>query len=558
MAVISRIRAWRNPGFTEGGPKAPRVGHSLPNPDIDLSVDVHPSADRMFSELRLPVSFDEWRSICYLQITYEWTNESSTIYCGWVDGIDCISDSDSAAVTAVKWHVDEWGTWIGTAVLGYGHRLRRPASSSTSEPIQGYTPRYWTVSGTTDAVPLKTVAYSGGDYPVWWALVAYSAPSESVPATDKIIYFASWPLSEGPLYCRSGTTTGGFISSAYLFKGFWDEYLGIDPAAIYGAWILPCPPMGYRFTGTGTSADPIILDTLTGWELTSKSGSPSASLVANFYRTSGGGGGNAIYKNVFPIIETRTYAATPTERNPVKILGFDGSPVLELPTNLAVSSYEYRVIASATECYIGLRFHGINSKAEGLEATIPAMSLDLTENAWSSYVYSGQRQYDKDARYNESMKKGVESITSGVVGGALMGGLGPAGAVAGAAMGGLGGAVGAAVEFGWYNEASQDAKDKMMAKQSAGIIISGSPWDAVYYGGTVRFARMAMDNYSSTRITNERNQVGVKVDEYVTDNSSVKSSTGFYQIVNLEVNGNVPNSAKRFIANRFAQGVILI
>jgi hypothetical protein len=50
MSAITRIRAWSNPGFTEGGPEAPHYGFTLPSPSEDLrNLDYEPSASRIFS-----------------------------------------------------------------------------------------------------------------------------------------------------------------------------------------------------------------------------------------------------------------------------------------------------------------------------------------------------------------------------------------------------------------------------------------------------------------------------------------------------------------------------
>lgn len=541
MAVISRIQAWRNPGFMEGGPRAPRVGHSLPNPDIDLSVDVHPSADRMFSELRLPVPFDEWRNICYLRITYEWTNETSTVYCGWVDSVECISDSDSAAVTAVKWHVDEWGTWIGTAVLGYGHRLRRPYTNEATTPIQSYERKFWTKGTTIDLIP----KYNLDGQRTWWVLLAAGVTVNQ----EKIVQYFTWPIAKDNhtyiIQPGAGQSGSSCPQYQYVIAGAWDEMLGLDPAAVYGVWILPCPPMAASELQTNGN---VIWTTSSVWQY-KKVADGSAFISQNY---------PASYAALFAESSTVMTSKTATQLKPLKVTGFSGEILGEVPIGMSVSNYKYRTVASATECYIEIRLDDWYSKAIGTAFTVPALPLDLTQNAWSSYQYSGQREYDITSRKNETYKRGIEDTVSGAAQGALIGGFGGLGAGAGAAAGAISGVTKFYSEYLYFNEAAQSASDKLAASQTAGILISGGAFDAMEHGHDIALSEFSMDSYSNTRATNERSQIGVKVDEYISDNSSVKSSTGFYQIVNLEVGGSIPNSAKRYIANRFAQGVILI
>ena len=128
----------------------------------------------------------------------------------------------------------------------------------------------------------------------------------------------------------------------------------------------------------------------------------------------------------------------------------------------------------------------------------------------------------------------------------------------GEAPGAISGGVSLATDFLWYNQAAQGAKDKLAASQTPGILISGGALDAVEHGYDIAMCVMEMDAYSDGRATTERSLKGVKVDEYITSNTTIRSSTGYYQITELDVAGAIPNSAKRTIAARFAKGVRLI
>lgn len=555
MSAITRIRAWSNPGFTEDGPEAPHYGFTLPTPSQDLrNLDYEPSVSRIFSEFKIAGAvWESWRGMSFLEVTYSWNNSlSNTVLYGFIDEVELLSDSDNAAAVRVRWHVDEWMTYLPSATLGFGHVLRRPVGAA--DPIQSYERKRWFSDTVSTVVPVKRLGSSYFD--VWWVLLAYG---ETTPSQEKIVSFFTYPVGKNDeyLYGLSADPT----PEATLFPGLsdsimgrWDEFLGLDPSGIYGAWLLPCPPMGTELSGTATLLNPLIC-TASGWDSYGEN-SGGAGRVAF---KSGWGSSYQRYDDIFPV-ETTYFgtAKAPTEMKPVHILGFTGESVGELPIGGSYQTYTYRVIASATECYLEVRFDSDLSRIQGTCFSIPALPLDLTENAWSSYQYSGQRRYDIDARNNQSIKSGIESATSGALTGALMGGFGPMGAAAGAAGGAIAGGVSLGVDLLWFNEAEQGLKDRLAANQTPGILLSGGAWDAMVNGNTIRAVTLKMDTYSKDRADSERSLVGVKVDEYNSSNDTVRASTGFYQIVNLAVTGSIPNSAKRSIANRFAKGVRLI
>ena len=555
MSAITRIRAWSNPGFTEDGPEAPHYGFTLPSPSEDLrNLDYEPSTSRIFSEFKIADAvWEAWKGMSFLEVTYTWNNSlSNTVLYGFIDEVELLSDTTSAAAVRVRWHVDEWMTYLGSAVLGFGHVLRRPVGAA--DPIQYYERKRWFPDSYSTVVPVKKLDSPSAD--VWWVLLAYG---ETTPQQDKIVSFFTYPVGKDNEYLFG--LSEDITPVATLFPGLresimgrWDELLDLDPNGIYGAWLLPCPPMGTELSGNGTYGSPVV-STTNGWIPYGENSGGTGKVAFK----SGWGSSYQRYDDIFPV-ESSSFgtAKVPTEMNPVHILGFTGESIGELPIGGSYQAYTYRVIASATECYLEVRFDGDLSRIEGTCFSIPALPLDLTENAWSSYQYSGQRRYDIDARNNQSIKSGIESATSGALTGALMGGFGPMGAAAGAIGGAVAGGVSLGMDFLWFNEAEQRLKDKLAANQTPGILLSGGAWDAMYNGNTIRAVTLKMDTYSKDRADSERSLVGVKVDEYNSSNDTVRASTGFYQIVNLAVTGSIPNSAKRSIANRFAKGVRLI
>jgi hypothetical protein len=539
---ITRLRGWYDPGFTESGNERPSASYVMPAADYDKSVSLHPPIGRLFTELRLDESWLDWRDISYIEITVGWNNElASTVLKGFVDSVDVLSDTGGAMVTSVKWHVDEWGTYISNASLGAGHVLRRPVG--TDDPIQSYERKFWAVDSTTTLIELSSIISTKD---TWWVLLA--AGIDDGAGNTRIQYY-SYPIATDASTAygqESGTSNvGQFVTLFETLSGMWDESLGIDPQSVYGVWILPYAPMGESYwSGAGTAANPITAPLLGAWNI--EQGPHTTVYFKSVVPDD--------YADLFTQVSV-SISATSSELNPVHVTGFDGESLGELPIGFTVSSATYHTVVSATECYIEIRFDGLASRLEGLCFTVPAIPLDMSENAWSSYQYSGQRDYDIEARNIQSIKSGVESMTSGGASGAILGGLGPIGALAGAVTGAMGGAASLAMDFGWGNAAEQRNRDKLAASQSPGILISGAALGIITYGRTISLVTLEMDSYSAGRAVGERSQIGVAVDEYET---SVTLSTGFYQIANLVVGGSIPNSAKAHISRLFAQGVRII
>lgn len=548
MATITRIRLWYYPGFSENAEEVPHQGYTLPTANVDMTtVSLTPPIGDLFSVFRTTdLDWTVWNTMTYMEVTVTWSGGGTSVFYGWIDGATVLADNGiTSRLTEVRWHVDLWFTYLTRARFNSGHVLRRPVSGS--EPIQGYNPRFWTTDSETSLLDVSMV----GTKDVWWALI--STGHDDGSGNTWIRYYC-WPISKQGvgIYAKPpGGTAQYFPTLKDTFMGRWDECLGVDPSAIYGAWLVPfAPGPEGNWTGTGTSASPVEEIYTGGWRLESHGTrsfwvSDNASSTANYFE-------------LFTLkFKTAQPSFTPSELRPVHITGFDGTSVLRLPIGKTVSDYDYRLSVSATECYIEIRWNGDRSRMEGTCAVIPALPLETTENAWSSYQYSGQRDYEVQSREEASLR-GTANIVSGGSTGALAGGFTPIGAAAGAVLGALGQGIQSGVDFLWYNEATQNTADRYSKSQSAGILIPGGAWDCFYNGKVPRKAVLAPDSYSDGVYSAERSRVGVRVDEYNSSNTSVKSSTGYYQIANLVVTGDIPNAAKAYMSRRLAEGVRLI
>ena len=256
--------------------------------------------------------------------------------------------------------------------------------------------------------------------------------------------------------------------------------------------------------------------------------------------------------------DTLATAASSTEDQPVILTGFTYEKLLEIPAGMSIQAYSWRVMMSATECNLEVRFNGIASRAEGLCLTVPAPALDLTENSWSSYQYSGQRTYEIQARNTASAAKGIEGILGGGAQGAVIGGFGPMGAAAGGLTQAGGAAINAVLEVGVINPEKQANEDRFHAAQTAGILIPGSALAVFAHGSSPQVVHLQPDSYSASVISSSVAQKGYAVDEESTDcGTQVGTGGGYWRISELIVTGDIPVEAKRFIAARFDAGVRL-
>ena len=286
-----------------------------------------------------------------------------------------------------------------------------------------------------------------------------------------------------------------------------------------------------------------------------------------------------------------------TDTSEVVLTDFTGLPVLSLPWGLHRTSYTVRVIITATSSYLEVRFDSNDSKANGTCGTITLPTVDITSNAWSEYVYSGQRDYDIQQRKLAAQQALVSGITSamgsafqtGVLGGVGQGGASEAqiaqlqqmmmrqyrgdkgasmisGIVGGGASTALRSGIGmlgmslagTAVDYlttKYFNGKLQDAEDELKAKQTESIITPGSGWDWLYFGRMPGFITLVPDDYSLNRFAQNIAFNGVSCSEPTSDCTSLVKAGGPLQIANLIVAGNIPVQAKNYIANKIANGV---
>ena len=142
-----------------------------------------------------------------------------------------------------------------------------------------------------------------------------------------------------------------------------------------------------------------------------------------------------------------------------------------------------------------------------------------------------------------------------------MGAFGPVGLAVGAAGGVSGGLIGYGVEMLYQNDEEQRLENRLQANQSSTLILTSNSLLSLIRCYSFVIKDIVPDSYSATQITNTRSQFGVSVDELMSSCDTLirtTSPTGYYNIQNMIVNGNVPVSAKKWIREKFRSGVRLI
>lgn len=561
--------------LTEEGVERYKISDSVSNHLTSLfnySDDLNCSVGRIFNKIKVPVSWIAVNAANYIKATMEFNNPSGStlqIY-GWIDSVDPISDTDGYAAVEVKWHFDYWEMYKSSMTFGYGQVVKRPIAAGVTYPDtiphQNLPYRYKTTKTKIDII---TPVPDGNNGETWWVIYVYNHVDAQNHKTD--IVYGTFPVLRGHIGTRvrwnpdpvNPWIGAEFMSLADVLNGGLTEELGINPENIVGVWLSPYPP---NIAGSFTSLiyqSPYyyaigILDS--NWIYTDTSGAdPNDPIII-------------AYERQYPANSQYTFAGTeitPSEFTGYVVQSFGGEIVGELPYGITVKYIQERFVLTPTDCYLSIRFipkgktvvDVTMTRSMGLEITIPLPTLPVNENAWDSYRYSGQRDYDIDARVIQSNTNAWRSSAGGGASGAMMGAFGPAGAGIGIVGGVAGGLISYGVEMLYTNDEEQRILDRKVANQPSSILIAGDGDDIIFNGQVPCLVSVEMDSYSAGVNAANIAANGYSVDEIRSSCAtllSTESPTGFHQIKNLIITGSVPKEAKDYVKKKFASGVKLL
>lgn len=260
---------------------------------------------------------------------------------------------------------------------------------------------------------------------------------------------------------------------------------------------------------------------------------------------------------------TLTAERQTTEKSELTITDMSGLPIGSIPWGLKIKDYGMRLIATPVSAAIEIRFRGVDSYASGLCFSIPLPSIDISSNAVSSYLLSGQRDYDmrqREIAAQQSLIQGVSGAATGAVGNAMLGGIGGLGAsTVGIASAGLGIAT-SLVGYGldlYQNGQLQKAEDQLKARQSESIISAGSGWDWLWHGRDISLIELVCDEYSISRYDKDIEFNGISCSEPTDDITQLMNKGGPLRISNAVILGDIPPEAKQYISQMLAKGVYM-
>ena len=519
--------------------------------------DVQPRKGKEFSEMELEIAWDEFTGVKLFEtpklivIRLSKLNPAGayTFVYGWVDDAEPVATKGPRPNTRIKWHIDWWLTWTDynwfqisgepaaqknwlprKVTIGSGRLLKGPASFARPSSSA---PRKWLLE---DAKSMFDDHDPRSDAYEWWAIMCtteISGTPTSEIVTDIVYYF--WPI--GKKITGADHSSPGWFA---IYTGQIEETMGIDPSSILGFWAAPFKPwIGGRIKN---------LTTASVYEL--------ESVIAIKTNT-----------------KTLSKSVQTDDRHKIVFTDPTGAEMYTAPWGISfkniVTWFDIGTSAASLCVYLGETDTPDKERqgAEGRFFSFPLPSLPVTENAWSSYVYSGQRDYDmqqKAIQRDRSAVNGIAGIGTQAIGGALAGtaaapGAGTAiGAVAGLASG----IIGTAVNYftaGEFDSREQRNVDTLTSRQTAGMIINAGGYGGIVqpFGSMIGWNMLTMvrDPVSLAEIEVEQEELGYDTDTYVVDCTNLISGGGPLRIEGLRVKGDIPKEGKEYIAGLFSRGV---
>ena len=568
--TITKFKMWKDPGYTRNCPEIPPVGSKkLPAPDYTSLTNLRPKKSTTLTELELPLSFIQVFDMSYLYMEASDSGNRTIKVFGWIDSIEQTASSNEAVL--IRWTVDWWRSYSGSATFGSGMITKSPDGSyKRPYPKQ---PRQWVIEGFErvryiQALEQQTVWVY---VPVVWTEMKTDSQGNQygVISTFRMV-FAPVTTNRNFLRDAGDNTVYNGPTMDYLASGQLDEFMDAikEHPTIIGIYLAPFPPTDFSFDNTNHR-----------WYQNQSAGSGYAverhygfdMMVSNSNR-------QMTFLQTFNI---GNYAVDDTHR--VLICDSEGNTIGELPWGMSGSGFDCTLDIGAGGGYMNLRVHMPNTyPKENLSTdvkmrifhsvgdcfSIPLPRIAVNSNQWSEYMVTGQKDYDvTTARISNEQKAiaGLEGAASSAIGGGVTGAVGgPIGAAAGVVSGGALSLAMTGVNYylgEQYNEQLQSAKERLYANQKNGVILPGYSVGKIMELGAYSpmIIKLEADSVSATEYTDDISLNGYDTDIPVADLSTILSTaTGPYRIVNLNIRGNIPPQAKQYIKDKLERGVRFI
>lgn len=518
--------------------------------------NVVPRKGKEFSEMELPIKYPRVMGMETQYRVPKLVVASTSIMdlVGWVDSFEPVATKGPSENTRMKWHIDWWLTAMAYLFqynntpgylkepIGYGMgKIKRgPEAMARPDPSS---PRMWTHESTLwDLIDND----AGRTAPV--VIVCYTEDGGAQLFNQNEIKIAFWYTDDPQLPVPGTSYYGSVPSLGEIYTGQLPSRMGIDADDIKGVWISPVPPVSVNQGAFTINYHTLDAD-------------------AHIYRV-----WREVPGNYAPFAYGQAFNDPEMTNDRRRLVVADpmGNIVSTLAWGIDFKYISYMVDVSPSAAYLYIKFMLSSSDAnlvgEGRIVQIPLIQVPVTSNAWSSYNYSGQRDYDVETaklQREQAALSGILGAGGSIAGGAIAGSMAApgAGTVAGAAAGASSALIGTAAGYflgQYYDKKAQEAVDKLTANQSSSLIMPGMGkiW---YYILNRKWSviRMVRDPLSLGELDTEHSEIGYVTDTLVTDASLFIAGGGPMRIEDLEIKGDIPKEGRNQISAMFARGVHL-
>ena len=298
------------------------------------------------------------------------------LICGWIDDIEPVAVKGPSANSRIKWHVDYWLTeeyfkqiynyytiTQGRTPISYGcGRIGRgPSSMARPDPSM---PRRWVKTAAKNIM----VTEIGTKTP--WVVVAFTVAS----GTNTSLSYINW---QPGMTIVSGGISYPTPSWDDVYAGLIEERFGLDPKAVIGAWVAPMPAsMSSVYQNNGYAAYQYYNSGSTVTAINDMGSEVSTSDLVKY-----------VFEDT-----TGTEMFTAPWGLPFRYI-FEQIDVGSSGANVQIylcDTAEYTAVSGDAS--------QLSKASEGRLFSFPLPALPITENAWQSYNYSGERAYDMQMR----------------------------------------------------------------------------------------------------------------------------------------------------------------
>ena len=542
MLTITKLKMWKDPGYTRQCVEVPPVGSKkLPTPDYVSSETLRPRRGALLNAVELPLSYLDVHDMSYLYMEIADGKETpgTMAVFGWILSVEETASANEAVI--IHWTPDYWRTYSDLAVFGKG-TITRCANATYKRP-SAEMPRKWKIKH------METIGGGPDDSYPYGCIIVYN---ETVNQVTSITTY-TFPL--GP-YITSGAYSKTIAGVTYyaptmdeIFSGKLDEVLGLNPDKIVSIFIAP---------KTLPTADQHIIDKVDAqnnhrFAFIAQTNTPPAGAIslANSYTS------DDMLKTV--------------------LVDPNGNVVYTLPWGYTVTKYRDFIDVGTVGATLKITFtdtagqnqDGINRAMEGLISESALLNAPMNSNAFSSYSLSGQREYEKrvhEIQRNQQTFNSFSGAGTSIVGGAIAGATsgGPTGALAGAIAGGSTAVIGGIAGYfgaGYFNDELQGETDKYYSNQTPVITLGsdGHGFSNRYMTGKYWYlVQLEGDTVSATEFSQHITNDGYPVEIPVGTPNAFLTAGGPIQIQNLVLTGSIPPEAKTYIKTILSNGVRIV